>query len=587
MPSFRLPYFIRARLPHVEPEHVPYIVGAVTAALLSGLLLAYWRTDPNHQQQRLQRRSKRRIVADQSGQDAEENVGEEGDEGEDDESEEAPVETDSPARQYSSYIPSILLSRTPEKPSDPATPKRLPIRVDLSDPTRGLPLHADAVVHLVEHLLVLHSPSSPTSSESHGGAGEAVRSVVGKVAGMLTPHSPDKAVAGADGGLGDDLHPSGPPLPLFVAQRDSIIRQIKKAQRPRVPLLVEGPPGIGKRGALTHYTFNESRHRPAIYLNLSAALHRHHGGSSVEEDGDVLEDTAEADDDSEDEEEIEEDNETEQTDDRVQKHGRYRAYRWRRGLEEAFGWKYDGDFPMSESFQPLDSFTHITQSLRLIASASRHGPTLIVIDDVQLLFKDHRPSDVYVDVPELFGWLHERAVEGSLQVVLCSSRKSTVAAVRRRYDWTCTTRFLNPVSDATVIQYILKDVNPCLPEHRRFTHETAALFVDYFGGNLKELERFVSGRWSAVQDFIDHRTHALLHRLRRHLPLPTSQTQSARSSLGHPVGLSTPGEFLLRDVILDMIMRNGMLDTMHMEARQLGVVEDLVERNVLKWRRGE
>jgi hypothetical protein len=80
----------------------------------------------------------------------------------------------------------------------------------------------------------------------------------------------------------------------------------------------------------------------------------------------------------------------------------------------------------------MTCFNHIAQALRLIASRSRHGPTLLVIDDIQLLFRERMPlHQLYDGIPDVFAWFMKCEAEGVLDVVFCSSEKSAVSALKR------------------------------------------------------------------------------------------------------------------------------------------------------------
>jgi hypothetical protein len=75
---------------------------------------------------------------------------------------------------------------------------------------------------------------------------------------------------------------------------------------------------------------------------------------------------------------------------------------------------------------------HVTQALRLIASRSPAGPVLLVVDDIQLLFHQRSAlTEKYDAIPEVFNWLLKAETEGILDVVMCSSEKSAVGAIKR------------------------------------------------------------------------------------------------------------------------------------------------------------
>jgi hypothetical protein len=69
----------------------------------------------------------------------------------------------------------------------------------------------------------------------------------------------------------------------------------------------------------------------------------------------------------------------------------------------------------------------------------------------------------------------------------------------RGFDWGLTLRAVDTVDDESCIEYLLKEVNPCIKEpFRRFTPETAALFIATFDGSLLELDNYVRDTHSNV-----------------------------------------------------------------------------------------
>ncbi|KAJ3300220.1 hypothetical protein HDU76_006139, partial [Blyttiomyces sp. JEL0837] len=216
-------------------------------------------------------------------------------------------------------------------------------------------------------------------------------------------------------------------LPPFLKQINHIIYELKTAKKKNKPLLMEGPPGLGKGTALQQWIADEGQVRPAIYLQLSMVLRKRHGASSVEDE------------DMEDDFFTETETETEGLEERVMLTVRRDA--WKKAVETALGVGDDeismapliGDDENDDVPQvDMTLLNHVAQALRLIAAGSKAGPTLLVIDDVQLLFRERTPlTEKYDGIPEVFAWLLRCELEGILDVVFCSSEKSAVGAIKR------------------------------------------------------------------------------------------------------------------------------------------------------------
>jgi hypothetical protein len=113
-------------------------------------------------------------------------------------------------------------------------------------------------------------------------------------------------------------------LPPFYKQIQHLIWEIKTAKRKNKPLLIEGPPGLGKGTALQQWVSEEGQNRPAIYLQLSMVLRKRHGGSSIEDDDEHT-----------DEFYTETETETEGLEERI--HLTVRRDAWKKALERALG----------------------------------------------------------------------------------------------------------------------------------------------------------------------------------------------------------------------------------------------------------
>ncbi|KAJ3378465.1 hypothetical protein HDU84_007553 [Entophlyctis sp. JEL0112] len=485
-------------------------------------------------------------------------------------------------------------------------------------------------------------------------------------------------------------------LPPFHAQIEHIIRDIVGAKMPNRPLLVEGPPGLGKGSALLKYAAEQGAQRPAVYFPLSRILRKKQGALSSTEVGD---------------DEIGEEylrnsiNSAFPTDNPTASSGGYVSLSstetetelegdermvmpierdaWVNALKEALGYhtqQYDellpelpdtnagattpmSSDPMTASFfggiqlddrensalilqrqmeiiQPYNTppdvdiraFKHIEQAFRLIAKGSKSGPVLLLLDDIQLLFSDRTPlTQKYDGIPDVFDWLLHCQNEGILDVIFCTSEKSTAAAVKlmRGYDWAVKLHAIESVDDETVIKYLLEEVNPCISEpSRRFTRETAALFVTTFDASLLEIDLYVRDTLSDIHTFIAKRERSFLRTLLRNPPRRLSLGQASPQSSTPTSGAATPtipqhvmSETLpgptapyfhglqqqpqspqhqrqqspaamrtaaldeLRALFLEITMHGGILTGVaRLDAHKRSLVECLVERNVLTWR---
>ncbi|KAJ3111666.1 hypothetical protein HDU96_005480 [Phlyctochytrium bullatum] len=285
----------------------------------------------------------------------------------------------------------------------------------------------------------------------------------------------------------------------------------------------------------------------------------------------------------------------------------------------------EDDYRRGRTGADLTILEHVAQALRLIAAKSKNGPTLFVMDDVQLLFRDRQPLyERYDGIAEVFSWLLKCESEGILDVVLCSSEKSTIAAIKRLrgYDWRLSLHCLEGVEDDVVIEYLLKDVNPRIKEPpRRFTPDTAALFVATFNGSLLELDNYFRDVNCNVFMFIKKRERSFLRHLQRHMPQranrtpltpPTSRKYGmaggggyndlsnsmsgsmygSGSGFGSGSSLGSGNNVIslrehedeLRELFLDIIMKGGVLPVAQLDVTRMALVEALVERNILRWR---
>ncbi|KAJ3158405.1 hypothetical protein HDU86_002874 [Geranomyces michiganensis] len=390
----------------------------------------------------------------------------------------------------------------------------------------------NVVKRMVKHLLTLNAKAAPKISATS----------ISATAAHLSPEDARRAVVSRT--TGQHLE-----LPPFAAQTNYLVAKVRAAMQPAKVLLVEGAPGIGKATALVALAEYEGAIRPAaIYLRLSDALGKRHGGSAFEDDG----------------EEDERDDVTISSNDEND---------WQRGLARAFGYKRNADTSDADDGQDmLHVLASISEALRLVASASTStAPSpLLIVDDIQLVFHSHRLLvERYAGLEETFDWFLQCTNEGLLDVVLCSSEKSALAGIRRLrgYDWKLSYRCLESVDDADVVEYLLTSVNPQLMEHQKLSEADAYEFVANFGGNMTELGRYVN-QDRPLKDFIEQRETDHIEYLSKHLPDGGDET-------------------VLRDFILSMIFRNGVMPVQQLERSQLKLVENLLEEgNFLRWRDG-
>ncbi|KAJ3047193.1 hypothetical protein HK097_000147, partial [Rhizophlyctis rosea] len=248
------------RLPKWDADTAPYIICTVAAVLATGTLYLYWDTITSSFSHSPKRKPDNSDPDDTTASNPD-----------------------------GTHFPSLFQSNKPPVPELPPPP---PVQVDLSDPTQGLPLNADLIVYIVSKIVSQTTPRRSAqlerrkSTDALHGATEAVRkvagSVAGKVAGMLGDGSPGRSASGGTVGAGATVEGVVRPvdvdrkpvvLPIFDAQRNHLVRMITRFKKPKVPLLVKGSPGIGKRSALQHYASGQSQQRPAIFLDLSDIYH--------------------------------------------------------------------------------------------------------------------------------------------------------------------------------------------------------------------------------------------------------------------------------------------------------------------------
>ncbi|KAJ3014767.1 hypothetical protein HKX48_004972 [Thoreauomyces humboldtii] len=334
-------------------------------------------------------------------------------------------------------------------------------------------------------------------------------------------------------------------LPEFVPQRLHLLKEIRAAKRPGMPLLVEGAPGIGKAHSLQTLVDEEAGVRPVVFLQLATGLHKRHGGSALDGDSDA------------------EDEADDMTLTSVSS-----EHMWQKALATAFGYKNRrlGPVDDDEDEDMYQVLSDITKALRYLPPGSYGKPPLLVIDDVQLLFSNHiLLHERYSSLDEAFAWFLECEREQLLEVIFCSSEKSALAGLRRLkgYDWTLSYKCLEGVNDSLVVDYLLTAVNPVLPDEQKFTPELADLFVQNFGGNMMELTCFVNQR-ASLEAFIDERENEHTIFLSNHIPHGADETT-------------------LRDVVLQMMMA-GSINTEQLEHDQCQLIDRLVEANFLRWR---
>ncbi|KAJ3065683.1 hypothetical protein HK102_007833 [Quaeritorhiza haematococci] len=280
-----------------------------------------------------------------------------------------------------------------------------------------------------------------------------------------TTGKPPLPTTGFKGGWSFDHHADSSPhqhnnnrkhsiLPSFPEQIEHLLYEFLSAKQRSFLLLVEGAPGLGKGTALNRWCTDELQRRPARYVQLSDVLRKPHGASSMDEDDE--EDGEYRDDSDEDEEE--------------ELPAVVPRNAWRIALERALGFTFTKDDP---EMSPTKTGTyalplsHIEVALRLIRPHSPCGPPLLVVDDIQLLFYRHKPlHDRYNDIEETFQWLLRMQQMDLLDVVLCSSEKSVLGALKRfrGFDWYLRFLSVDSIDDEVVINHLLNEVNPRIAE---------------------------------------------------------------------------------------------------------------------------
>ncbi|RUS16672.1 hypothetical protein BC937DRAFT_90938 [Endogone sp. FLAS-F59071] len=299
-------------------------------------------------------------------------------------------------------------------------------------------------------------------------------------------------------------------LPPFKEQLDLLISEYRGAKSPGVPLLVVGPPGIGKTTTLINWLHDEIKSRPAIYIDLGHEL----GSRAVSSFSD--------------------------------------GQTWfRRCIERALGFTdevhqlaiatspyrfsrpeppnnvassstttrttrfsfFSSSSHSAGSPNVIQAFRHIVQALRTIRARNRGRPSLLVIDEAQLLLTEGAlDGDDTEQTMEFLGVCEE---EGLLEVVMCGTEDPVETMLQKvpgfgkhlaTFGKHPATLKVTPASTSDLIRYLLRDVNPHrLPPLRRFTATTAQRFADAIGGNLTELERFCGGQELTVEEFITER----------------------------------------------------------------------------------
>ncbi|KAJ1339725.1 hypothetical protein BSLG_005631 [Batrachochytrium salamandrivorans] len=272
-------------------------------------------------------------------------------------------------------------------------------------------------------------------------------------------------------------------LPLFQAQQDHLINEIKSAKRPRHPLGRRS--GISKAHP-THFCSSQSQLRPAFYLKLDNVLSK----LGVHQSFDTFQhlQTDLCNDSFSDQTVLASNTDIEQPE---MSNSCYIAESWRSAIETIFGLDYLRQEQLYDANgDPLNmlsaSFDHITEALRLIRAKSRWSNTTFPGYDKRLRY---------------------RSVES--------------------------------VDDLDVIDYLLDQVNQ--PFQR-----------------------------SSIPFTVPQGTHSTN---------PHTQKHNSLNPYAPPV---KDADF--KDIILEMIMRNGVISLAMMDSERLNLIEVLVEKNFLRWR---
>ncbi|RUS32666.1 hypothetical protein BC938DRAFT_474653 [Jimgerdemannia flammicorona] len=210
-------------------------------------------------------------------------------------------------------------------------------------------------------------------------------------------------------------------LPLFAEHLDRLTAEFRNSKKPKVPMLIEGRHGIGKTTALLNWVNEEISARPAIYLSLRHELGRPtpvHGDSGLVSD----------------------------------------ATRFRLSVERALGFTEEVHHialsppspplhsvtfttpakrtsflrslftPTHPTLPPPDTFRHIIQALNAIRVRNRGRPSLLVLDDVEILFggMGTDDDDVWMTI-EFLGTCEAR---GLLEVIVCGEGEEVEIGLR-------------------------------------------------------------------------------------------------------------------------------------------------------------
>lgn len=378
-------------------------------------------------------------------------------------------------------------------------------------------------------------------------------------------------------------------LPVFQQQVDHVVETVRLAKNPGQTLVLEGTRQIGKGSALKRYVVAESKIRPAIFVSLRKALQQRQDGT-------------------------------------------YPSFK--DVVFEAFGYSQPEepipevdttDYPAHLREHLLSPFRHLTLALSYLTSHNvlhhqpkqstfsfhrinliQPKPPLLVIDDVQLLVDASTAGTVAAsvlatdrygqDLPMVMEWLIDMESElGVLEVVLCSSDRSVLRALRKRIPGAQSSTLgvadVGAADDHDVVEYLLQDVNPTLfPGRQKFTPASARKFVSYFSGNLQEIHDYVQSK-ETVDHYIQRRTQSTVNEFR-------TVVTSDKTTSGGPPSLPSEEEVERREVIksliLELIMGGGSCllkrsdSTISMindnESGRREAIEWLVEKDFLRFK---
>ncbi|KXS20639.1 hypothetical protein M427DRAFT_131398 [Gonapodya prolifera JEL478] len=229
---------------------------------------------------------------------------------------------------------------------------------------------------------------------------------------------------------------------------------------------------------------------------------------------------------------------------------------------------------------------HVTLALAVLA-AKHARPVLVVVDGAEVLFEQRgrrvEPRDgVWDDVSEVLEWLGSVERRGWAEVVLGGVGGGGVLGKGLRglrvFDRRLHVRTVDYDTDEAISAYLLDSVNPKIEDEAgRFDARTAALWVEYFGGNGDEVALYVAQN-KGVEEYIQARTVQTLAHVTEFL---SDHPFFASTNPHNPSYLPD-----LTALVLHLIVNNGAIDpsTENWGTRMWELVDVLVSWRLLRRR---